>query len=50
MTPKGSIITSEEDAGSVAKKRAQSAISAPAQQAPAQQQAPAPAQPAPSNP
>ncbi|MBL7903036.1 MAG: preprotein translocase subunit SecG [Bacteroidia bacterium] len=50
MTPKGSIITSEEDAGSVAKKRAQSAISAPAQQAPVQQQAPAPAQPAPSNP
>src|SRR5688572_10618388 len=50
MTPKGSIISSsEEESGSVAKKRAQSAISAPAQQAPAQQ-APAPAQAPPSNP
>lgn len=50
MTPKSSIIGAEEEAGSVAKKRAQSAVAAPAQQAPAQQQAPAPSQQPPSNP
>ncbi len=51
MTPKSSIGGTEEEGGSVAKKRAQSAISAPAQQpAPMQQQAPAPAQEAPANP
>lgn len=51
MTPKSSIISSEEDSGSVAKKRAQSAISAPVQQAPASQPAPpTSSEPAPSNP
>lgn len=39
MTPKSSMLSSEEESGSVAKKRAQSAVAVP-QQAPAQQQAP----------
>ena len=39
MSPQGTVVdTSSEDAGSVAKRKAQSAVAIPAQQQPAQQQ------------
>lgn len=44
MAPKSSVISTEdESAGSVAKRKAQTAVTVPQQQAPVQQQAPAPA-------
>src|SRR3954470_15599357 len=41
MSPQGTVTsTTDEDAGSVAKRKAQSAVAAPAPKAPSQQQAP----------
>jgi preprotein translocase subunit SecG len=49
MSPQGTVtVTSSDDNGSVAKRKAQSAVAIPQQQAPQQQQAPAQPQQAPS--